>query len=71
MPKGNLLGFFFYTPEVKDDFSELDGPPYPLNPVQAKELFSGFRLIEEKSIDQSLSFCEARGRERWQQWEKL
>ena len=66
LPKGKLLGLFFYHSEFEASLPEPEVSPYFLTTVEAKNLFSDFYLIEDKAVDDSLPW--AKGRERWQQW---
>jgi SAM-dependent methyltransferase len=61
-PGGVLAGVFFSATATED------GPPFPIAPEEARQLFAAFELIEDRPIpaDQSLPLFV--GQERWQIW---
>lgn len=63
-PKGRLAGFFVYG-------SESEPPPFPLPPMEAGTLFSGFELIEDRPIPPEQSLPLFVDRERWQVWQHI
>lgn len=60
-PGGVLAGIFYHG-------TDPDGPPFPLDPSRAKQLFAQFDLVTDRAIPPEQSLPLFSGYERWQEW---
>lgn len=61
-PGGRIAGFFYYGLDP-------DGPPFPLTPTVAAQIFERFELKVDRALPATGSLPLYAGFERWQEWE--